>query len=100
MPTCSSVPDRGDAAVGVVAVRDVAQRVLDAGQLVLLDLVVEQVPAQIAAVVIRGWRRREAEERRFDSDHDAVPPKLVSSNAFEPFGGSLGKFTPSELVLK
>ena len=30
----------------------------------------------------------------------AVPPKLVSSNAFAPFGASLGKFTPSELVLK
>ncbi len=94
------VPGRDDAPVGVVAVRDVAQRVLDAGQLVLLDHVVEQVPPQIAAIVIRRCRRRETEERRLDSDHDAVPPKFVSSNACEPCGASLGKFTPSELVLK
>ena len=67
--------------VEVVAVGDVAQRVLDAGQLVLLDHVVEQVPPQVAAVVVGRCRRREAEERRLDSDHD--PP------------GQLGELTPT-----
>ena len=43
-PACDASLER----LGVVAVGDVAQRVLDAGQLVLLDLVVEQMPAQIA----------------------------------------------------
>ena len=54
LPTFFEVPGRGDAAVGVLAVRDVAQRVLDARQLVLLHHVVEQVPAQVAAVVVRA----------------------------------------------
>ncbi len=63
------MPGRDDAALEVLAIRDVAQRVLDAGQLVLLDHVVEQVPPQVAPVVIWGCGRRKAEERRFDSDH-------------------------------
>ena len=84
----------------VVAIGDVPETELHAGQLILLRHVVEQVPAEITAVVFAPWRRREAEERRFDSDHVAMPPKLVSSNAFAPLGESFGKFTPSVLVLK
>jgi hypothetical protein len=63
------VSGRDDATLQVLAIRDVAQRVLDARQLILLDHVIEQMPPQVGAIVLRQCRRREAEERGLDPDH-------------------------------
>ena len=69
----------GQAVVGVVAVGDPAQPVDDARQLVLLGHVIQQVPTQIAAVVV-GWRGGgEAEYACLDAYHAAPPAGECSS---------------------
>jgi hypothetical protein len=65
------VAGRHEPGRGAVLIGEVPQAELDPGQLVLLGHVVEQVPPQVAAVVISRWRRGEAEERRFHAVHDA-----------------------------
>lgn len=59
----------GDAVVEVVTVGDIALGQLDTRQLILLGHVIQQMPTQIAAVIIGSCRRCETEKGRFDPGH-------------------------------